>query len=423
MKGRKDVSKTVKHCEVCQEDFGDRFSFCPVCGESLKTIDDQPAATITVQADAAPAPPSRVAETAPLAQSVFAQPKVTAVAATTTIATASAPRKVEPTPEFQSAAPNSVRPLPANDGLYHLTILQAPKSYNRVFTMGAVLGLFLLLTGATALYIYDIFNYNLDVAAVESDFVLTNAFLSEDPPAVEEKEPEVKDDKKGGGGGGGGKEETKPASKGGDAAQTPDPPIFPPSAKTPRLDNPSLAIAQTTQGPVPTKRDPGPYGIKNSTSLDPSDGPGRGGGIGSGNGQGQGTGIGTGIGSGNGSGRGNGRGNGYGDGTGDGLGGPPPDLPKPKPAVAVTEKLKILSQPKPGYTDEARKNNISGKVRLKVTFSASGQISGVSVVSGLPYGLTEKAIAAARQISFTPEKRNGAAVSMNRTIEYSFTIY
>jgi TonB family protein len=151
---------------------------------------------------------------------------------------------------------------------------------------------------------------------------------------------------------------------------------------------------------------------------------GGGRGLGSGIGSGIGGGNGTGYGNGTGSGIGNGRGNGIGNGVGDGVGGdPPPVVKKPEPVAVVSEPLKILSQPRPGYTEEARKNNVQGTVRLRVTFSASGQITGVSTLSGLPYGLTEKAIAAARQMTFVPKKENGRPVSVSRPVEFRFTMY
>ncbi len=271
MKGRKDVSKTVKHCEVCQEDFGDRFSFCPVCGESLKTIGEPQVETAAAAA--------ATYKTAHIHEPVRTEPVIVATAppnadaARETAPTNPAAPKIPP-PEISRAA---TRPTPAGDGLYHLTILQAPQSYGRYFTLGAVLGLCILVTGMVGVYIYDIFNYNLDVAAVETSDFLGNAIISDDVPIVEEEQPKPKDDKTGGGGGGGGKNETKPASKGVDAPQAPEPPIFPPSVNIPRREKPELAIQATTQGPIrETKREEGPYGIKSSTSLDPSDGPGRG---------------------------------------------------------------------------------------------------------------------------------------------------
>ena len=95
---------------------------------------------------------------------------------------------------------------------------------------------------------------------------------------------------------------------------------------------------------------------------------------------------------------------------------------KPCP-VAGYSALKILSRPSPRYTDEARANNITEKVSLKVTFLASGQIGSVTAFRALPYGLTDQAIAAARQIKFEPQREKGRAVSVIKTVEYNFTLY
>ena len=68
-------------------------------------------------------------------------------------------------------------------------------------------------------------------------------------------------------------------------------------------------------------------------------------------------------------------------------------------------------------------NNIQGSVTLKVTFLANGGIGSVTPVSGLPYGLTEQAIMAARRMVFLPFKRNNTTVSVTKTVVYSFSIY
>lgn len=85
--------------------------------------------------------------------------------------------------------------------------------------------------------------------------------------------------------------------------------------------------------------------------------------------------------------------------------------------------LTITSKPSATYTSTARDNNTQGSVRLKVTFLANGQIGGITVVNGLPDGLTEQAIAAAQQIKFEPKKINGVPVSVVRVVDYSFSIY
>lgn len=114
-----------------------------------------------------------------------------------------------------------------------------------------------------------------------------------------------------------------------------------------------------------------------------------------------------------------GRGNGIGAGNGyDGGGGKAMDL-----SGSGTSPLQITSRPRPDYTDAARRNQITGVVRLRVTFLASGEIGSVTPVSGLPNGLTEKAMAAALNIRFEPATVNGQPVTVTKIIEYSFSIY
>jgi hypothetical protein len=50
-------------------------------------------------------------------------------------------------------------------------------------------------------------------------------------------------------------------------------------------------------------------------------------------------------------------------------------------------------------------------------------VSGVSVIKGLPDGLTEKAISAAKQIRFSPAQKDGRTVSQYIVLEYNFNIY
>jgi TonB family protein len=83
--------------------------------------------------------------------------------------------------------------------------------------------------------------------------------------------------------------------------------------------------------------------------------------------------------------------------------------------------LRILSKPIPQYTEQARKNGISGSVKLRVTFLASGSIGDISPVNSLPDGLTEIAIEAAKGIKFEPATKNGERLTVTRLLEYSFT--
>lgn len=89
----------------------------------------------------------------------------------------------------------------------------------------------------------------------------------------------------------------------------------------------------------------------------------------------------------------------------------------------VDTKARLISKPEPVYTEKAREKQITGTVVLKVIFAASGQVTNIRVVQGLPHGLTERAIAAARKIKFLPATKEGKYVSMWMQLEYNFNLY
>jgi TonB family protein len=97
---------------------------------------------------------------------------------------------------------------------------------------------------------------------------------------------------------------------------------------------------------------------------------------------------------------------------------PPDRNSQPKPANV--QKLLLLSKPEAEYTEEARRNGIIGTVVLQVLFLPSGEINVLRVISGLPYGLTEKAIEAAKKIKFRPQMIDGRAVEKQLKVEYNF---
>ena len=229
---------------------------------------------------------------------------------------------------------------------------------------------------------------------------------------------------KAGGGGGGGREESKPASFGKLPQASLDvPQILPPDPKPVLPKNPALPVAATVVADpmlVPPDARVLPYGDYKSKSTDPSSGPGTGNGIGNGTGTGVGPGEGGGVGPGRGGNIGGGDRNDGGGGPGGGGGGYDNKIFTGK---EVTSKARLISKPEPQYTEDARKNQITGTVVLKVVFGSNGSVSNIRTVSGLPYGLTERAIAAARQIKFVPATKDGHPVSMWMQLEYNFNLY
>ena len=306
----------------------------------------------------------------------------------------------------------------SDDG-YHITVIEEKNGKQRA---GLLLGtLVLMVLVALSAVVISIFNKDLGVGAIDSNDPVY--LVDESTPVDLEEQPKPKNDKKAGGGGGSGDEELEKASKGRLVSQSENP-ITPPNARVPQLTNPELKVIQETKGNIKRPITEERAGLPGSDNLNPSNGTGRGGGIGSGVGLGQGSGNGDGEGNGNGSGSGNGNGDGNGNGRGSGNSGiPKPPPPPPVVAAGPSEALKILSKPSPKYTDAARQNQVTGAVTLKITFSASGQIGSVVTVSGLPYGLTEQAIAAAKQIRFEPAKKGGVPVSVSKTVTFNFTIY
>jgi TonB family protein len=89
----------------------------------------------------------------------------------------------------------------------------------------------------------------------------------------------------------------------------------------------------------------------------------------------------------------------------------------------VTTKVKILRRDEPEYTEEARQNKVAGTIVLRAVFAFDGKVRAIRVVSGLPYGLSLRAVEAARKIRFIPATLNGQPISQYIQIEYNFNLY
>ena len=215
----------------------------------------------------------------------------------------------------------------------------------------------------------------------------------------------------------------------GDLTQTqigkiPQPSVIPAIIpKDPPLTVPSLPAAGVDLDPLLWTDIKFPvYGDPRSQSSIPSNGPGENGGMGTKQGFGVGEGNGNGFGRGNNGNTGDGdRRIGYGGGggtRGGGLG-----LEGPVSLREVDQKVRLLLKPEPRYTEEARRNDVTGTVVLRVVFSHTGQITNIRALQSLPFGLTEQAIVAARGIKFMPATKGGRPVSVYMQLEYNFNLY
>ncbi len=86
----------------------------------------------------------------------------------------------------------------------------------------------------------------------------------------------------------------------------------------------------------------------------------------------------------------------------------------------ITPPEKIFF-PTPRYTEEGRQARTQGVVILEAVVDALGDVGRVKVLKGLPFGLTEEAVATARLWKFRPARKAGKPVSvyLNLTIRFS----
>lgn len=88
-----------------------------------------------------------------------------------------------------------------------------------------------------------------------------------------------------------------------------------------------------------------------------------------------------------------------------------------------SQAMVLLRKIKPSYTNSTRMRGIQGKVKLRITFLASGQIGLIKLVSSLDRELDKTAFEAAKKIKFIPAEIAGKPVDVTRFIEYNFSIY
>lgn len=227
---------------------------------------------------------------------------------------------------------------------------------------------------------------------------------------------------KSGGGGSGGNRDRLPQQVG----KLPVPSSIPaPIPKTPPLNPPALPAAGINLDPALWRDLKLPqYGDPLSKSNALSNGPGVGGGMGIRRGTGVGDGDGDGFGPGK-------NGNTGGDENQRGCCGPGASSGSSLEGWEnrifrgneVEQRARLLAKPEPQYTEEARRNQITGTVVLRVVFASNGEVTQIRAVQPLPFGLTERAIVAARQIKFIPALKGGHSVSVQMQLEYNFNLY
>ncbi|CAN5701441.1 hypothetical protein BH20ACI3_BH20ACI3_28380 [soil metagenome] len=441
---------TMKFCSTCQEEFAEKFSFCPVDGTPLNGFVPRNEHSVTRTAAHLAA--------APITTSATSEPAYAAAAAAGSAGAIAEKGDFHLT--FMDDAGLTHRLIEVIKEVAHESELTWPEFKRDPFgfskrmavgysqaswralsqpnvATGILSALFVVMTVVLAIFWIDRVQTRrlAEKAAITEDQLVDQ--LIDIPSEQPTPDPGTAGLNKGsgggskpkqekaGGGGGGGRQEQKEASFG----KTPQasltiPQVVAPDPKPPAIKNPSLPVAATVVADpllVPPDARVLPYGDFKSKSTDPSSGPGSGNGIGTGRGGGIGPGEGGGIGPGRGGNIGGGDRNDGGGGAGGGGGGT--DYNRVFVGKDVNSKARVLSKPEPQYTEEARKNQITGTVVLRAVFTSGGQVTNIRSVSGLPFGLTERAIAAARQIKFSPATKDGRPVSMYIQLEYNFNLY
>lgn len=434
----------MKFCSTCREEFADKFSFCPVDGTPLDVPAIEPKEPIA----------SPASFSAPVNQSV----PLIAAASAGGGGSALIPRG-EYHVTFMDDAGLTTRLIDAVKEVAHESELTWPEFKRDPFgfskrlvvgysqagwrflsqpnvATGVLAALFIMISAVLGIIWLDRVQQQQVAQQMAKEELVLEQFIDipNEQPTPDEGTAGLNKgsgggskpkQEKPGGGGGGGREDPKPASFG----KTPQasltvPQVVAPDPKPPTIKNPSLPVAATVVADpllVPPDARVLPYGDFKSKSTDPSSGPGTGNGIGTGRGGGIGPGDGGGIGPGRGGNIGGGDYREGGGGPGGGGGGT--DYNKVFNGKDVNTKARVLSKPEPQYTEEARKNQVTGTVILRAVFTSGGQVTNISARSGLPYGLTERAIAAARQIKFVPATKDGRPVSMYIQLEYNFNLY
>jgi periplasmic protein TonB len=173
-----------------------------------------------------------------------------------------------------------------------------------------------------------------------------------------------------------------------------------------RNDNPKLPVEPTVVVP-PQMKLPQAAALNLGDPMSalpsgpPSNGTGLGGGIGLGSGGGVGSGTGPGVGPGD--------GGGYGGGVfrvGGGITAP-----------------RVLFNPKPEYSEEARKAKFEGTVVLWLIVDSHGMPRELRVARSLGMGLDQKALEAVSQWRFKPANKGGEPVAVEVNVEVNFHLY
>jgi TonB family protein len=82
----------------------------------------------------------------------------------------------------------------------------------------------------------------------------------------------------------------------------------------------------------------------------------------------------------------------------------------------------FLHRTAPEYSEEGRRQQISGGIAMVVEFLPDGTVDDVKIVKGLGFGMDQKAAEAVRRTIFLPAVKEGRSVSMRMPMTMSFNL-
>jgi TonB family protein len=88
---------------------------------------------------------------------------------------------------------------------------------------------------------------------------------------------------------------------------------------------------------------------------------------------------------------------------------------------AVTRPV-ALNNPAPSYTEEARRNGVTGTVSMRALVGADGEVKKIRILTGLPDGLSWQASIAVYKMRFKPATNNGRAIEFWMPLQVEFNL-
>ena len=106
----------------------------------------------------------------------------------------------------------------------------------------------------------------------------------------------------------------------------------------------------------------------------------------------------------------------------------PGEEPEPAPSAprealpGLVEPPAVLTRVEPAYPEAARRAGVEGTVELEVAIDASGKVTDVEVVRGLPLGVSDAAADAVRRWTYRPARGPRGPIASRKTVRIRFAL-